>query len=189
MLRRARALAVSGGLALGLVACSNSTSSKTIATTSTSPRTTTTKTLAPLTAPPETLTTSATASPVASAPSVAQAPDSTSPLTTPATRAATVTTVAGRVVTRPNDNVHLGDTGSGVKQVQVALAAHGYKVTADGNFGAHTDQAVRSFQGSNGLKQDGIVGPATWTKLQTTPTTTTIKPSPTTIKSTTTTRH
>ena len=36
--------------------------------------------------------------------------------------------VAGRVVSRPNDNVHLGDTGPGVTQIQVALAALGYKV-------------------------------------------------------------
>ena len=32
------------------------------------------------------------------------------------------------MVTRPDDNVHLGDTGAGVKQVQAALVAQGYTI-------------------------------------------------------------
>ena len=43
-------------------------------------------------------------------------------------RAATATTTAaGRVVSSPSDNVGLGDTGPGVKQIQTALAAHGFE--------------------------------------------------------------
>lgn len=62
--------------------------------------------------------------------------------------------------------MHRGDSGSGVKQIQTALAAHGYQVAADGNFGAQTEQAVKAFQQKNGLTADGVVGPLTWAKLQ-----------------------
>ena len=88
-------------------------------------------------------------------------------------------------MTSPSDNVHLGDTGPGVKQVQTALAAQGYAVSVDGQFGALTETVVKSFQAKRGLKQDGIVGAATWAKLQTAATTGTTKPT-TTPKSTTT---
>ncbi len=38
-------------------------------------------------------------------------------------------------------------------------------ITADGWFGSGTDKAVRAFQGSKGLLQDGVVGPKTWAAL------------------------
>jgi peptidoglycan hydrolase-like protein with peptidoglycan-binding domain len=79
--------------------------------------------------------------------------------------------------------VHLGDSGSGVKQIQTALVAHGFKVTVDGKFGAKTQAAVIAFQKSVSIKQDGIVGPATWKRLKasgTTATTTTVKGATTT---------
>jgi peptidoglycan hydrolase-like protein with peptidoglycan-binding domain len=100
-----------------------------------------------------------------------------------------VTTAASRVVTKPSDNVRLGDTGSGVKQIQTALVAHGYKVATDGAFGPQTSQAVKDFQKKNGLTQDGVVGPVTWAKLQAAPTaaTTTVAKTTTTVKATTTT--
>jgi peptidoglycan hydrolase-like protein with peptidoglycan-binding domain len=94
-------------------------------------------------------------------------------------------------VTNPSNGVHQGDTGSGVKQIQTALVAHGYKVSTDGQFGPLTAAAVVDFQKKNGLTADGVVGPVTWAKLQAaasaSTTTTTKKPTSTTAKSTTTT--
>jgi peptidoglycan hydrolase-like protein with peptidoglycan-binding domain len=101
------------------------------------------------------------------------------------TTAGATTSVGARVVNQPGDNVHVGDTGSGVKQIQTALAGHGYKVGADGTFGLQTAQAVKDFQTKNGLTADGIVGPLTWAKLSATSATTTA--ASTTAKTTTTT--
>lgn len=172
-----------GVLTFGLVGCST-TSSKTGAGPSTTiPKTATSVRVALSSAP----TVSVAA--VSSAVTVAadQAPVSTSAVAALTAGDATATTAAGRVVSKPNDNVALGDTGPGVKQVQSALVAHGYKVTVDGSFGPKTEQAVKGFQTKNGLKQDGVVGPETWTKLKAAATTT--KPTATTIKATTTTKH
>jgi len=102
---------------------------------------------------------------------------------------ATATTTAGRVVTNPSDSVKIGDSGSGVKQIQAALIAHGYKVSNDGKFGQQTSTAVKSFQTKNGLLADGVVGPKTWAKLSvaaTGATSTTVKSSTSTTKPATT---
>lgn len=117
------------------------------------------------------------------------------PTTTLATKSSTssvgvTTTIAGRTVTSPSDNVHLGDNGPGVKQIQQALVKQGFKVTVDGKFGPQTDKAVRAFQKKVKIKQDGIVGPATWSRLSGAPsaTTTTVKgATTTTVKAATTT--
>lgn len=53
-----------------------------------------------------------------------------------------------------------GDKGVMVKQIQLAL-----HLLPDGIFGKITEEAVRAFQSENGLKVDGIVGPATLAKL------------------------
>jgi peptidoglycan hydrolase-like protein with peptidoglycan-binding domain len=90
------------------------------------------------------------------------------------------TTAAGRVVSKPSDNVRLGDSGPGVKQIQTALVAHGYKVATDGAFGPQTSAAVKAFQKQSGITQDGIVGPVTWAKLQAPATTTTVAKTTTT---------
>ena len=58
-----------------------------------------------------------------------------------------------------------GSRGEAVKQIQKALAGAGLKVITDGVYGTITEEAVREFQGKNGLKPDGIVGPATLAKL------------------------
>ena len=53
-----------------------------------------------------------------------------------------------------------GQRGDAVKRLQSAL---GMKV--DGTYGATTERAVKAFQQKNGLPTTGIVGPATWAKL------------------------
>ena len=54
-----------------------------------------------------------------------------------------------------------GSTGPDVKMLQEALG-----LTSDGNFGAGTEDAVKSFQSKHGLNPDGIVGDGTWSKIQ-----------------------
>lgn len=53
-----------------------------------------------------------------------------------------------------------GSRGEVVKQIQKAL--HLY---ADGIYGVLTEEKVKEFQAENGLKVDGVVGPATLAKL------------------------
>ena len=59
-----------------------------------------------------------------------------------------------------------GDRGEDVKAFQRALRHIGYDLEIDGVFGRITLECVKSFQGSNSLVRDGIVGPLTWRKLQ-----------------------
>lgn len=54
----------------------------------------------------------------------------------------------------------IGSRGEVVKQIQKAL-----HLIPDGIFGKLTEEAVISFQNQNGLKPDGVVGPATLAKL------------------------
>ena len=55
-----------------------------------------------------------------------------------------------------------GDTGAQVKVLQRALASLGFSAgTVDGDYGAGTEDAVKQFQRSVGIADDGIVGPAT----------------------------
>lgn len=59
-----------------------------------------------------------------------------------------------------------GSKGNQVKNLQILLNAKGYSCgTADGDFGAKTEKAVRAFQTANGLVSDGIVGKDTYNKL------------------------
>ena len=61
-----------------------------------------------------------------------------------------------------------GATGAQVKTLQRLLKALGYSVGTygvDGSFGSDTEKAVLKFQKVNGLKEDGIVGVNTWSKL------------------------
>jgi peptidoglycan hydrolase-like protein with peptidoglycan-binding domain len=59
-----------------------------------------------------------------------------------------------------------GSTGNPVRRAQSRLTAAGYDTGGvDGIFGAKTESGVKTFQGDQGLVVDGIVGPATWAKI------------------------
>lgn len=58
-----------------------------------------------------------------------------------------------------------GSSGEAVRQVQSVLRRCGYSLEVDGVFGSMTQQAVLSFQGTRGLKRDGVVGALTWAAL------------------------
>ena len=187
-----------GAFAVGLCSCSLSSASKKAATTSSASQPgTTARTIAAVASAAAagnvTVAPTAVAEPASSAVPVAEPvdPGAASSSTAPRARTSSATTVAARVVTNPDDNVHNGDSGAGVEAIQTALTTHGFKVTVDGQFGDKTEQAVKSFQAKNDLKQDGVVGPLTWKKLKAAPSTSTTKApakSTTTIKATTTTR-
>ena len=49
----------------------------------------------------------------------------------------------------------VGDQGSDVAEIQGQLASLGYDVTADGDFGPATAEAVKAFQRDHGLTADG----------------------------------
>jgi len=67
-----------------------------------------------------------------------------------------------------------GSKGDEVKKLQEKLG-----VEAIGTFGPKTEAAVKAWQKANGLKDDGIVGPTTWSKLfgETAPVTAAVKES------------
>ncbi len=70
------------------------------------------------------------------------------------------------LVTPAKGTVSWGSRGEEVRQVQQKLIQYGYlKGTADGVFGQATYDAVLYFQRRNGLKQDGVAGPATQAAL------------------------
>jgi N-acetylmuramoyl-L-alanine amidase len=59
------------------------------------------------------------------------------------------------------ETIKIGSKGASVKALQALL--HLYE---DGMFGSLTEEAVKEFQRDNHLTPDGIVGPATWDKIQ-----------------------
>ncbi|MCT7661390.1 peptidoglycan-binding protein [Mycobacterium deserti] len=61
-----------------------------------------------------------------------------------------------------------GDDGPFVRILQHLLRARRFDLFVDGDFGPITEQAVRRFQGNQGITIDGIVGPVTWSRLFTT---------------------
>ena len=61
--------------------------------------------------------------------------------------------------------LRLGDQGSEVAEIQGRLAMLGYDVVADGDFGPATADAIKDFQALNGMKPDGLIGPATFMAL------------------------
>ena len=71
----------------------------------------------------------------------------------------------GGTQTQTRPTLRRGSTGEHVKYLQQRLSDHGYWLTADGQFGPGTESQVRSFQRSNGLSADGVVGQQTWAAL------------------------
>ena len=69
-------------------------------------------------------------------------------------------------VKRPT--IRRGNRNAYVKEMQLMLQDLGYSLGicgVDGDFGTATEKAVKEFQRDNGLSQDGICGPKTWTAL------------------------
>ena len=52
-----------------------------------------------------------------------------------------------------------------VRSLQYLLNAHGYRIAADGVFGAQTRADVIAFQRAHRLTADGVIGAQTWTAL------------------------
>ncbi|MBM3676403.1 MAG: peptidoglycan-binding protein [Actinobacteria bacterium] len=61
--------------------------------------------------------------------------------------------------------VRRGDAVFPVRTLQHLLRSRHRIVVVDGVFGPATEAAVKSFQRSAGLVDDGVVGPSTWPKL------------------------
>lgn len=59
----------------------------------------------------------------------------------------------------------VGDQGAEIAEIQGKLVALGYDVLADGSFGSATAEAIKDFQRSQGIKADGLIGPATYAAL------------------------
>jgi Putative peptidoglycan binding domain len=58
-----------------------------------------------------------------------------------------------------------GDTGDAVLVLQRVLQGVGFEIEDDGDFGGETEDAVRAFQGQQGIKVDGIAGNDTFAAL------------------------
>lgn len=66
------------------------------------------------------------------------------------------------------DVLRKSSKGSNVRALQTLLNGYGYSCGThgvDGNFGSDTEKAVKKYQKTKGLKEDGIVGSKTWSKL------------------------
>ncbi|WP_454255190.1 N-acetylmuramidase domain-containing protein [Pseudomonas sp. Marseille-Q8238] len=67
-------------------------------------------------------------------------------------------------MTQPQTLRH-GDKGQAVQQLQKSLNARGAKLRVDGDFGDETEKAVRAYQRSAGLVDDGVAGEKTQAAL------------------------
>ncbi len=59
-----------------------------------------------------------------------------------------------------------GSFGDAVRDLQELLVSQGFNISIDSDFGPATELAVMTFQKSNSLKVDGIVGNKTWASLR-----------------------
>ena len=59
----------------------------------------------------------------------------------------------------------VGDQGEEIAEIQGQLVLLGYDVMADGTFGVATVEAIKDFQKAQGIKVDGLIGPATYSAL------------------------
>jgi len=85
----------------------------------------------------------------------------------PKTKAALEAALSAQNTDYGTADLKLGSQGSAVSQLQKDLRQLGfYKYSIDGSFGAKTHEAVINFQKSQGLKQDGLVGPKTKAALK-----------------------
>jgi Putative peptidoglycan binding domain len=87
--------------------------------------------------------------------------------TTPVTTTTQTTAPVSQPVAAPTTTLKPGDNGAQVKVLQRALASLGFSAgTIDGDYGSGTEDAVKQFQRSAGITDDGIVGPATLRALK-----------------------
>ena len=108
---------------------------------------------------------SPTNAPINGATSAPQIGTATLPPTTAPTNAPSVTATPSST-SSGSSTLKMGSTGSDVKRLQQRLKDLGYLTgSADGDFGAATEQAVRDFQAANGLSVDGKAGTRTIEKL------------------------
>src|SRR5688572_24200673 len=85
---------------------------------------------------------------------------------TPSAPAAAETSDASLASAAARPTLRQGARGAAVTSLQRRLTALHYDLgTADGVFGGETYHAVVAFQKVHNLGRDGVVGPATWAKL------------------------
>ncbi len=78
-------------------------------------------------------------------------------------------TKANATATPDTSTLKKGDKGTAVKELQQRLKELGYYTnTCDSTYGDRTEEAVKAFQTKNGLTADGIAGPSTQKKLNST---------------------
>jgi peptidoglycan hydrolase-like protein with peptidoglycan-binding domain len=73
--------------------------------------------------------------------------------------------MGGKIPEAPKTTTTLRTLRKGMKGDDVARMQKVLGVTADGDFGFGTQTAVKKWQNNNGLTADGIVGPATQSKM------------------------
>lgn len=74
--------------------------------------------------------------------------------------------IVGWRTRRALPTLSVGTGGDAVRAAQALLVCKGHtSAYVDGDFGADTKSAVRFFQASRGLSQDGVIGKRTWAAL------------------------